>query len=178
MLVTQAKLGKYKMKAIEIFESTDMVKRAMQMASYAHRNQKYGERPYVTHLADVVARVKTITQDPEIIAAAWLHDIIEDTQITYGDVEREFSKNVADMVWAVTGVGHDRAAKMANAIEKIAKTPGSELVKSADRLSNASASKDEKKMKLYQRYKDEHTNLSPVLGDNELAKQLVVLFSD
>jgi (p)ppGpp synthase/HD superfamily hydrolase len=166
------------MKMQELLESTDMVKRAMQMASFAHRDQKYGERPYVTHLADVVARVKTITQDPEIIAAAWLHDTIEDTQITYGDVEREFGKNVADIVWAVTGVGHDRAAKMANAIEKIAKTPGSELVKSADRLSNASASKDEKKMKLYQRYKDEHKNLSPVLGDNELAKQLVVLFSD
>ena len=162
----------------ELLESTDMVKRAMQMASFAHRDQKYGERPYVTHLADVVARVKTITQDPEVIAAAWLHDTIEDTQITYGDVEREFGKNVADMVWAVTGVGHDRAAKMANAIEKIAKTPGAELVKSADRLSNAAASKAEQKHKLYNRYKDEHKDLSPVLGNNELAKQLVVLFSD
>ena len=162
----------------ELLESTDMVKRAMQLASYAHRHQKYGERPYVTHLADVVARVKTITQDPEVIAAAWLHDIIEDTQTTYGDIEREFGKNVADMVWAVTGVGQDRAAKMANAIEKIARTPGSELVKSADRLSNASASKEEKKMKLYQRYKDEHKDLSPVLGNNELAQQLVKLFSD
>ncbi len=166
------------MKMQELLESTDIVKSAMQLATYAHRNQKYGERPYVTHLADVVARVKTITQDPEVIAAAWLHDIIEDTQVTYGDVERQFGKNVADMVWAVTGVGHDRAAKMANAIEKIAKTPGAELVKSADRLSNARASKEEKKMKLYQRYKDEHKDLSPVLGNNELAQQLVTLFSD
>jgi (p)ppGpp synthase/HD superfamily hydrolase len=166
------------MKMQEITESTDMVRRAMQLASYAHRDQKYGDKPYVTHLADVVARVKTITQDPEIICAAWLHDIIEDTQTTYGDIEREFGKNVANMVWAVTGVGHNRAAKMANAIEKIAQTPGSELVKSADRLSNASASKDEKKMKLYQRYKDEHTNLSPVLGNNELAQELVRLFAD
>ena len=162
----------------ELLESTDLTKRAMQMASYAHRHQKYGERPYVTHLADVVARVKTITQDPEIIAAAWLHDIIEDTQVTYGDIEREFGENVAKMVWAVTGVGHNRAAKMANAIEKIAQTPGAELVKSADRLSNASASKAEQKHKLYQRYKDEHKDLSPVLGNNELAKELVKLFSD
>lgn len=162
----------------ELLESTELIRSAMQMASYAHRHQKYGERPYVTHLADVVARVKTITTDPEVIAAAWLHDIIEDTQVTYGDIERKFGKNVADMVWAVTGVGHDRAAKMANAIEKIAQTPGAELVKSADRLSNASASKEEKKMKLYQRYKDEHKDLSPVLGNNELAQQLVVLFSD
>jgi (p)ppGpp synthase/HD superfamily hydrolase len=166
------------MKMQELLESTDMVHRAMRLASYAHRDQKYGERPYVTHLADVVARVKTITQDPEIIAAAWLHDIIEDTQVTYGDVERQFGTNVAKMVWAVTGIGQDRAAKMANAIEKIAQTPGSELVKSADRLSNASASKEEKKMKLYQRYKDEHKDLSPVLGNNELAQQLVTLFSD
>lgn len=162
----------------ELTESTDLIKRAMQLASYAHRDQKYGERPYVTHLADVVARVKTITQDPEIIAAAWLHDIIEDTQVTYSYIEEMFGQNVANMVWAVTGVGQDRAAKMANAIEKISQTPGAELVKSADRLSNASASKEEKKMKLYQRYKDEHKDLSPVLGNNELAKQLVVLFSD
>lgn len=166
------------MKMQELLESTDMVKRAMQLASFAHKDQKYGTRPYVTHLADVVARVKTITQDPEIIAAAWLHDIIEDTQTTYGDIEREFGENVAKMVWAVTGVGQDRAAKMANAIEKIAQTPGSELVKSADRLSNASASKEEKKMKLYQRYKDEHKDLSPVLGNNELAQELVKLFAN
>jgi (p)ppGpp synthase/HD superfamily hydrolase len=166
------------MKAIEIFESADLVQRAMQLATHAHRDQKYGTQPYVVHLADVVARVKTITQDPEVIAAAWLHDTIEDTQVTYGDVERQFGKNVADMVWAVTGVGHNREAKMANAIEKIAKTPGSELVKSADRLSNAAASKAEQKHKLYNRYKDEHKNLSPVLGNNELAQKLITLFAD
>ena len=162
----------------ELLESVNLEASAKALASHAHRNQKYGEQPYVNHLADVVRRVKTITQDPEVICAAWLHDIIEDTQVTYGDVERQFGTNVAKMVWAVTGVGHDREAKMANAIEKIAQTPGSELVKSADRLSNASASKAEKKMKLYQRYKDEHTNLSPVLGNNELAQELVRLFAN
>jgi (p)ppGpp synthase/HD superfamily hydrolase len=167
------------MKMIELTESTNNIEvRAQALATNAHAEQKYGDQPYVNHLADVVRRVKTITQDPEVIAAAWLHDTIEDTQVTYGDIEREFSKNVADMVWAVTGVGHDRAAKMANAIEKIAQTPGSELVKSADRLSNAAASKAEQKHKLYQRYKDEHTNLSPVLGNNTLAQELVKLFSD
>jgi len=162
---------------MEIFESSDLVTRAMRLASYAHRNQKYGEHPYVTHLADVVARVKTITQDPEIIAAAWLHDTIEDTQVTHGDIEREFSKNVASMVWAVTGHGQNRAEKMANAIEKIAKTPGSELVKSADRLSNVKASLANNPKKL-QMYKDEHKELSPVLGNNELAQELVKLLSD
>jgi (p)ppGpp synthase/HD superfamily hydrolase len=152
--------------------------RAQALASSAHKDQKYGVQPYVAHLSDVVRRVKQITNDPEIIAAAWLHDTIEDTTVTYGDIEREFSKNVADMVWAVTGVGQDRAAKMANAIEKISRTPGADLVKSADRLSNAAASKAEKKMKLYNRYRDEHTNLSPVLGNNALAQELVKLFAN
>lgn len=148
------------------------------LATVAHKDQKYGNQPYVAHLSDVVRRVKQITNDPEIIAAAWLHDTFEDTTVTYRDVERQFGKNVADMVWAVTGVGQDRAEKMANAIEKIAQTPGSELVKSADRLSNAAASKAEKKMKLYNRYRDEHTNLSPVLGNNALAQELIRLFAD
>lgn len=166
------------MKISELLESHSLEDQARELATHAHRHQKYGNQPYVVHLADVVRRVKTITNDPEVIAAAWLHDTIEDTQITYGDVERQFGENVAKMVWAVTGVGHDRAAKMANAIEKIAQTPGAELVKSADRLSNAAASKAEQKHKLYQRYKDEHTNLSPVLGNNELAQELVRLFAD
>jgi len=167
------------MKMQDLTESQNNLEAMAQaLAVEAHKEQKYGTQPYINHISDVVKRVKTITQDPEVIAAAWLHDVVEDTQVTIGDIERQFGKNVAAMVWAVTGVGQDRAAKMANAIEKIAQTPGAELVKSADRLSNAQASKDENKMKLYQRYKDEHTNLSPVLGNNELAQALVKLFAD
>lgn len=165
------------MKAMEILESADLVQRAMQVAAYAHRSQKYGEHPYVSHLADVVARVKTITQDPEIIAAAWLHDTLEDTQVTHGDIQRQFGPNVAAMVWAVTGTGQNRKEKMANAIAKISQTPGSELVKSADRLSNVKASLANNPKKL-QMYKDEHKDLSPVLGNNELAQELVRLLSD
>jgi len=162
----------------DLTESRNLEAMAQAVAVEAHKDQKYGTQPYINHISDVVNRVKTITQDPEVIAAAWLHDVVEDTQVTIGDIERQFGKNVAAMVWAVTGVGQDRAAKMANAIEKIAQTPGAELVKSADRLSNAAASKAENKTKLYQRYKDEHTNLSPVLGNNELAQELVRLFAD
>jgi (p)ppGpp synthase/HD superfamily hydrolase len=155
-----------------------MIDRARALAAVAHKDQLYGTQPYMAHIEDVVRRVKQITDDPEIISAAYLHDAIEDTPVTYSYIEQQFGKNVADMVWAVTGVGQDRAAKMANAIEKIAQTPGADFVKSADRLSNAAASKAEKKMKLYQRYRDEHTNLSPVLGNNALAQELIKLFND
>ena len=158
--------------------TNDKINRARMLATTAHKDQLYGTQPYMAHIEDVVRRVKQITTDPEIICAAYLHDTIEDTPVTYSYIELQFGKNVADMVWAVTGVGETRTDKMANAIEKIAQTPGADFVKSADRLSNASASKDEKKMKLYQRYKDEHANLSPVLGNNALAQELIKLFND
>jgi (p)ppGpp synthase/HD superfamily hydrolase len=168
------------MKSKEVFESVNssMIDRARMLAATAHKDQLYGTQPYMAHIEDVVRRVKQITDDPEIICAAYLHDTIEDTQVTYSYIEQQFGRNVADMVWAVTGVGQDRAAKMANAIEKIARTPGADFVKSADRLSNAAASKTEKKMKLYNRYRDEHTDLSPVLGNNALAQELIKLFND
>jgi (p)ppGpp synthase/HD superfamily hydrolase len=164
------------MKITEVTNSMEV--RAQALATQAHKTQLYGTQPYMVHIEDVVRRVKQITTDPEIIAAAYLHDVVEDTDIPLEYIVKHFGQNVANMVWAVTGIGSDRAAKMANAIEKIAQTPGSELVKSADRLSNAAASKAERKQKLYQRYRDEHTNLSPVLGNNALAKELVRLFAD
>jgi (p)ppGpp synthase/HD superfamily hydrolase len=163
------------MKINELLESAgDLEAKAKNLAIDAHKHQKYGEHPYITHLADVVARVKTITQDPEIIAATWLHDTVEDTEVTIEQIKQQFGDNVANIVWAVTGHGENRKEKMANAIAKIAQTPGSELVKSADRLSNVSASlaNNPKKLKIY---RDEHKDLSPVLGNNALALELVNL---
>lgn len=167
------------MKSKEVTETqSNKIDQARRLATTAHADQLYGTQPYMVHIEDVVRRVRQITNDPEIICAAYLHDTIEDTPVTYSYIEQQFGQNVADMVWAVTGVGATRADKMANAIAKIARTPGADFVKSADRLSNAAASKAEKKMKLYNRYRDEHTNLSPVLGNNALAQELIKLFND
>lgn len=165
------------MKINEVSASV-LIDRARQIAQAAHKDQEYGDQPYMVHIEDVVRRVRQITSDPEIIAAAYLHDTVEDSPVTVEDIRKMFGQNVADMVWAVTGIGTTRAEKMANAIEKISRTPGADFVKSADRLSNATASKAEKKMGLYNRYKEEHTNLSPVLGNNALAQELIKLFND
>lgn len=167
------------MKSKEVTESQNSkIDLARSLAATAHKDQLYGTQPYMAHIEDVVRRVRQITDDPEIICAAYLHDTIEDTPVTYSYIEQQFGQNVANMVWAVTGIGANREEKMANAIAKIARTPGADFVKSADRLSNAAASKAEKKMTLYNRYKQEHTNLSPVLGNNALAQELVQLFKD
>lgn len=155
-----------------------LVSRAELLARTAHKDQKYGEQPYSVHLEDVVRRAKQITDDPEIIAACWLHDTVEDSPlVTIDDIRRIFGSRVADLVWAVTAHGDDRETKMANVIEKIARTPGAELVKSADRLSNAAASKAEKKMSKYNMYRDEQALLGPVLGDNACSRELTALFA-
>jgi (p)ppGpp synthase/HD superfamily hydrolase len=108
-----------------------------------------------------------------------LHDTVEDSpEVTIDDIRKMFGARVADLVWAVTAHGDDRETKMANVIEKIARTPGADLVKSADRLSNASASKAEKKMALYTMYRDEQAALGPVLGNNALVDELNALFAD
>ena len=124
---------------MKIDEVSSKIDLARKLAASAHKDQLYGAQPYMAHIEDVVRRVKQITQDPEIICAAYLHDTIEDTPVTYSYIEQQFGQNVADMVWAVTGVGANRADKMANAIEKIARTPGADFVKSADRLSNTAS---------------------------------------
>lgn len=158
---------------------TNIVARAELVARAAHKDQKYGELPYSVHLEDVVRRVKQITNDPEVIAAAWLHDTVEDSpQVTIGDIRQLFGARVADLVWAVTAYGDDRETKMANVIAKIPLTPGAELVKSADRLSNAVASKAEKKMGKYTMYRGEQAALGPVLGNNALVDELNKLFAD
>ena len=155
-----------------------IVDRAELVARVAHKDQKYGEQPYSVHLEDVVRRVKQISNDPEVIAAAWLHDTVEDSpEVTIDDIRRMFGARVADLVWAVTAYGDDRETKTANVIEKIARTPGADLVKSADRLSNASACKAEKKMAKYNMYRDEQVALGPVLGNNALVDELNALFA-
>lgn len=161
-------------------KNTDsIIDRAELVARAAHKDQKYGEQPYSVHLEDVVRRVKQITTDPEVIAATWLHDSVEDSPlVTIDDIRKMFGARVADLVWAVTNQGDDRAAKIASVVAKIPLTPGAELVKSADRLSNASASKAEKKMALYTMYRDEQAVLGPVLGNNALVDELTALFAD
>ena len=48
--------------------------------------------------------VSTVTNDPEMIAAAWLHDTVEDTPATFFDIEHEFGSAIAQMVIELTDV--------------------------------------------------------------------------
>ena len=72
-------------------------------ANEGHKNQKRksGE-PYITHPLQVAIYLSEINLDIETIIAALLHDLIEDTDITYEDIMSKFGKEIADIVDGVT----------------------------------------------------------------------------
>jgi (p)ppGpp synthase/HD superfamily hydrolase len=75
-----------------------------QYAKEKHHNQfrKFGNIPYVNHPIKVAEMVKKHTDDKEVIAAAYLHDVLEDTPTTYDEILGIFGKKIADLVQELT----------------------------------------------------------------------------
>ncbi len=130
---------------ISKMSATDAVARAAAYATQAHKRidhrRKYSSQPYDVHLRAVAELVSSVTDDPEIIAAAWLHDTVEDTPATFYDVEREFGPRVARFVADVTDVSKpsdgNRAARKALDRDHLAQAcPEAKTIKLADLIDN------------------------------------------
>lgn len=82
------------------FMETGLLDRAIIFAVNAHRNtERRGKGfPYIVHPLEAVAVVATITPDQELLAAAALHDTVEDTDITVEQLRAEFGDRIADLV--------------------------------------------------------------------------------
>lgn len=78
----------------------NLVEKAITYATAAHAgvNRKGKDRPYILHPLEAMTIVGSMTDDEDLLAAAVLHDTIEDTDVTREDLEREFGKRVADIV--------------------------------------------------------------------------------
>jgi (p)ppGpp synthase/HD superfamily hydrolase len=136
--------------------------KARAFAVAAHAEQKYGEVPYVTHLQAVHAVLVDFGYTAPFTVAAWLHDVVEDTPVTRDEIEAAFGNEVAELVWAVTGVGETRPERVHAAYEKIKKHPDAAVLKLADRIANSEASRDyPKKLALY---RGEHASFKENLG--------------
>ena len=121
------------------------ITRAFQYAYDGHngQNRKSGER-YITHPLHVALYLCELNFDKETIAAALLHDLIEDTDISYEDLKKEFGEEVADIVDGVTKLdkikySSNEEAK-ADAIRKMVIAMSKDIrvliLKLADRLHN------------------------------------------
>ncbi len=79
------------------------VEKAYEFAREAHKNQKRASgQPYIVHPTQVAGTLATLKLDPDTVAAGFLHDTVEDTDVTNDDIKENFGKDVAFIVDGVT----------------------------------------------------------------------------
>lgn len=120
---------------------SNLIQRASIFAHNAHHGQvrKYSGLPYIIHPAQVAESVALVSGNIALIAAAWLHDTVEDTDVTMYDIEVEFGYNVGQFVWEVTNpptIGN-RAARKAGARDHLSlASHEAQTLKLADVINN------------------------------------------
>lgn len=124
-----------------------LIKRAAQFAAWAHASvnhrRKYTGQPYIVHPAEVALLVQRHSMHtPEMVAVAWLHDVLEDTPVPYAQLRQEFGEPIANMVDELTEkppvVPANRATrKAAEALRLAGVSHSAKVVKLADLLSNS-----------------------------------------
>jgi hypothetical protein len=122
-------------------QATQVLGSAALIALEKHKDQLYGRKPYHVHLFDVVnVLLRFIEWDEmpqELIDAAWLHDVLEDTDTPREELEGSFNERVVRLVDAVTNeAGPNRAERQRLTYPKIRRTTGAITLKLADRIAN------------------------------------------
>lgn len=138
----------------------DMVERARVFATAAHaavgQLRKYTFEPYIVHPQEVADIIRTRPHNPEMLAAAYLHDVEEDTSVKNVDIHREFGIIVASYVHWLTNPSKpedgNRAKRKSIDREHLRNAPPEvKTIKLADLISNCSsiAQHDPKFAKVY-----------------------------
>jgi len=111
---------------------------AERFATAAHGSQLYDGHPYFIHLRNVVHCLNLYgVNSLEMLAAGWLHDILEDTNVQAGELITLFGPRVGELVYSVTnGPGKNRTERLAGAYQKIRFNRDATILKLADRIAN------------------------------------------
>lgn len=123
-----------------------IIEKAQEFATAAHTGQvrKYTGEPYITHPIQVAEIVSRVSHTPEMIAAALLHDVVEDTPVTLDEIRTEFGDTVADLVYWLTapskGFGGTRAQRKEMDRHHMEQAPPeAQTIKLADIIHNTSS---------------------------------------
>jgi len=126
--------------------SSGLVEQAYVFAKAAHEAacqvRKYSGKPYITHPIAVAGIVAAVPHTDAMLAAALLHDTVEDTETNIGDIEDNFGTEVAELVGWLSDVSRkgdgNRAARKAIDRAHIAQAPAAaKTIKLADLIDNS-----------------------------------------
>lgn len=146
-----------------------LVSSAHLVATAIHCNQKYGDKDYSEHLKSVVHTLQNVflCNDPFILAAAWLHDSIEDQNLKLSYIKKYFGDDIADIVYRVTDErGRNRSERHKKTYLKIAGHFQATMVKLADRYANVLNSIETENTEIYSMYSKEQDEFLKLLGIN------------
>ena len=145
--------------------NTELLDEAIIFAVNAHKGtERRGKGfPYIVHPLEAVSIVATITPDQELLAAAALHDTVEDTDVTVEEIKEKFGKHIAELVDAESdecfhglSAAESWHARKQSAITRLAEASlDVKIVAMGDKLSNMRAiAKDYGEIgeKLWQRF--------------------------
>jgi GTP pyrophosphokinase len=123
----------------------DLVNRAYRFSELSHRGQQRASgEPYLSHPLEVAGLLVNFKMDVTTVTAGLLHDVLEDTKATKDDLEREFGREIAELVDGVTKIGKlafsSREERQAENFRKMVVAMAHDLrvlmIKLADRLHN------------------------------------------
>lgn len=125
-------------------DESDLEGKARRFASEAHKTQvrKYTGEPYIYHPAEVADLVRTVPRTPEMLAAAWLHDVVEDCGIKPDEIWNRFNSSVCFLVMHLTDVsrpedGNRKKRKELDRLHMSRACPAAMTIKLADVISNS-----------------------------------------
>jgi (p)ppGpp synthase/HD superfamily hydrolase len=144
-------------------------------------NHLYDGKPYVLHLSMVVQIANNFIElvpeqvKNDVIAACWLHDVIEDCRQTYNDVKQVAGERVADIVYALSNEKGKTRLERANAkyYKGIRDTAFATFVKLCDRIANVVYSKHAADDRMFKMYQKEHEHFIEQLRPNRIYSPMV-----
>lgn len=147
---------------------------ARDFALKAHGDQMYGDHPYVIHLDDVrrILEYYGVT-DKAILTAAYLHDVLEDTEVTAGELAELFGEEVTQIVVRVTDFpAKNRKERHQLTYPQLAKNHKAVTLKLADRIANVIRARElsgnTNSSRLFDMYKKEYPYFRETLYNNKL----------
>tara|TARA_Y100000590_G_scaffold101113_1_gene114901 strand:+ start:4075 stop:5817 length:1743 start_codon:yes stop_codon:yes gene_type:complete len=174
-----------KVKTYNRFFNPETLSKAYTFALKAHKNQtRDSGDPYLSHPVEVANILTDLKLDSATIATGLLHDTIEDTKTTYKIVEKEFGKEVADLVDGVTKISvlegkiieNSKAENIRKLILATSKDIRVLLVKIADRLHNMrtldSIVKEERRTRIAKETMEIYAPLANRMGMNHIRDEL------